>query len=1364
MELLAESEERFSGLEEQGRKSRRRQVEIKSVEGGRRDSRKEEKQGCSFSTRSDVLNSVASSSLTSLCDLELNGTARRRAGEESLVGHGNRKKTTKFNTVDAAEEEVGEVHKYVDDSWRTRYSSKGDAVLVSQKDDSMKENISQRRSGVNYKHENVVQRNNLAQQVNSRENMSHRSSQKVKRISEVQSDDLKNASVLANAKMIEKGKSSASATRQSSGVHHQAASHVELRRTEDKQSKVADFHSINVQNTAYPQRDFQKTTIRGREEQSYLEQNLAKMAHDESIQLDQRAIEQDESTRSTQKLTEVSVVHGSTFVNTSRIDDKRLRGLDARTNLVQDSVQAFREETTQMALLRSSENNFEEGEEKLAMNRNSIQLRRGEGKQIDRRLLQHDELSEVHSSNLEALSLFKGERITGMESKFNSVQSSIPVTKNKGTQVEMNDAYHDQLVMSGFNAKNIVNSTGSWNPSDNIVDPQEYNLHLDLNQVYKETNKQAFLQYNAGVESQMDTNEFDVTRRNSRKISSLQDKQNSKTENKNKTSSAKTSVVLSLEEEMQRSSLTRGSSNSSSMQMASTGSLHGISISQPIFSELNDYAARSDIHQIQHCTNTSASKSDKSSSTHVGKFDGKLDKEIVDLNESGKTLNVSSGIQIREPGRRDMQATSRIENRKETFSTELTQERKVRESKLFFGESSQSKSMLKASENLGGVSSSLDSHTEVDNDSDRDVIHQLTNDAIESSKQFDKYSAFHVDEFVGKMQQEIMTENKSGTVPNVFHGFQTEETVRRESQETVAIDELNESIRYRDGRSTKKGGRLSSSEFGIKGSSDEMWDVQGLSSKETSNAEEPEEDFPTSGAIDLTTPTLTSSKETAITRRSPKSLWSYVIDIIRMSWVLQGHSHSSTLESDKRASSDESLSTEAWFSGHEPDEVRPGDMTQHDERINLLKESTTVKDSVDFFFEEDINEDRLAVTEPNSSVSSGLMKNGLSAKTASLVEAEHKVDAKLSHGIISSVAIVEQEPASKAEAALPSTMDIIESRARGKAKVLKPSSSYPVAMRKIGFSSSITQATDVELMEVAEIREGSNSGLENFEEPSVSADGSALPRITEIEEVDKSGNSIPKFELESFREKLPEFGGIKESEMKRRKFQRNKQVPKEQFDEWEEAFKLENEQKKLDEIFMKEAILEAKKGADTWEVPVGAVLVQSGKIIARGFNMVEELRDSTAHAEMLCIRDASNLLKTWRLAETTLYVTLEPCPMCAGAILQSRIDTVVWGSPNRLLGADGSWVRLFPGDDGGSSNMDPPSQIVGPVHPFHPKIKIRRGVLATECGDVMQQFFKLRRKKDKKPESSPPSCLPISNRPTKFFTKLHNIFSMMFCL
>ncbi|GKA71551.1 tRNA(adenine(34)) deaminase, chloroplastic [Tanacetum coccineum] len=237
-------------------------------------------------------------------------------------------------------------------------------------------------------------------------------------------------------------------------------------------------------------------------------------------------------------------------------------------------------------------------------------------------------------------------------------------------------------------------------------------------------------------------------------------------------------------------------------------------------------------------------------------------------------------------------------------------------------------------------------------------------------------------------------------------------------------------------------------------------------------------------------------------------------------------------------------------------------------------------------------------------------------------------------------------------------------------------------------------------------------------------------------------------------------------ELKKRRLEPKDQVTKHNFDEWEEAYGIEAKQRKIDEMFMTEALLEAKKAADVWEVPVGAVLVKDGKIIARGYNLVEELRDSTAHAEMICIRKASTNLCSWRLLDTTLYVTLEPCPMCAGAILQARIDTVVWGAPNKLLGADGSWVRLFCDGDGGNGSR-PTEMPPAPQHPFHPNMVVRRGVLAAECAEIMHNFFRLRRSKKREPEPvTPLSSITVSHHrhQSSFFSKVQHALKIIFCL
>lgn len=157
----------------------------------------------------------------------------------------------------------------------------------------------------------------------------------------------------------------------------------------------------------------------------------------------------------------------------------------------------------------------------------------------------------------------------------------------------------------------------------------------------------------------------------------------------------------------------------------------------------------------------------------------------------------------------------------------------------------------------------------------------------------------------------------------------------------------------------------------------------------------------------------------------------------------------------------------------------------------------------------------------------------------------------------------------------------------------------------------------------------------------------------------------------------------------------------------------------LDETFMNMALEQAQEAFSKGEVPVGAVLVApSGRVISASHNTTETDHDPTCHAEMSCIRKACAESQGWRLLDCTLYVTLEPCPMCAGAILQSRVGTVVYGASNPLLGADGSWIRMFP-LDGHVDGRNP--------HPFHPDIVVRRGVCAEACASIMQKFFRMRR-------------------------------------
>jgi tRNA(adenine34) deaminase len=151
-----------------------------------------------------------------------------------------------------------------------------------------------------------------------------------------------------------------------------------------------------------------------------------------------------------------------------------------------------------------------------------------------------------------------------------------------------------------------------------------------------------------------------------------------------------------------------------------------------------------------------------------------------------------------------------------------------------------------------------------------------------------------------------------------------------------------------------------------------------------------------------------------------------------------------------------------------------------------------------------------------------------------------------------------------------------------------------------------------------------------------------------------------------------------------------------------------------DERFMLDALKQAWKAFQADEVPIGAVLVKDGKVISRGHNQVELLRDATAHAEMICMTAGEAALENWRLAETTLYCTIEPCTMCAGAMLLTRVPVLVWGAPDIRHGADGSWVDLFERK-----------------HPTH-SMTIRRGVLQNVCAYLMREFFKKRREENEK--------------------------------
>lgn len=160
------------------------------------------------------------------------------------------------------------------------------------------------------------------------------------------------------------------------------------------------------------------------------------------------------------------------------------------------------------------------------------------------------------------------------------------------------------------------------------------------------------------------------------------------------------------------------------------------------------------------------------------------------------------------------------------------------------------------------------------------------------------------------------------------------------------------------------------------------------------------------------------------------------------------------------------------------------------------------------------------------------------------------------------------------------------------------------------------------------------------------------------------------------------------------------------------------DEKKMDERFMREAIRQARKAGALMEVPIGCVIVYEGKIIARGYNRRNTDKNTISHAELNAIRKASKKLGDWRLEGCTMYITLEPCQMCAGAIVQARVSRVVIGSMNPKAGCAGSILNLLE------------------MEQFNHQVEVTRGVLQEECSQMLSGFFKELREIKKRREKS----------------------------
>lgn len=149
--------------------------------------------------------------------------------------------------------------------------------------------------------------------------------------------------------------------------------------------------------------------------------------------------------------------------------------------------------------------------------------------------------------------------------------------------------------------------------------------------------------------------------------------------------------------------------------------------------------------------------------------------------------------------------------------------------------------------------------------------------------------------------------------------------------------------------------------------------------------------------------------------------------------------------------------------------------------------------------------------------------------------------------------------------------------------------------------------------------------------------------------------------------------------------------------------------KNIHQVMMKEALQLAAEAFSREEVPVGAIIILDGEIIARGFNQKEILQDPTAHAEILAIQQACRHLNSWHLDDTAMYVTLEPCPMCAYAIIQARIKRLIFGAHDPKAGAAGSVVNIF------QEKL------------FNHSVEVVGGILVEECGAVLKKFFQAKR-------------------------------------
>jgi tRNA(adenine34) deaminase len=472
-------------------------------------------------------------------------------------------------------------------------------------------------------------------------------------------------------------------------------------------------------------------------------------------------------------------------------------------------------------------------------------------------------------------------------------------------------------------------------------------------------------------------------------------------------------------------------------------------------------------------------------------------------------------------------------------------------------------------------------------------------------------------------EQEVVSETTAGSI--MPSGSSAGQSVKESMLESAArlekastfhvgrfVDELQKGVSDADTTSTKKneksiveGTTRSSSRARMKGPADEMWDVHSTSSQETFKTADKEEGSSANGTTNSAS--QTPKNESALARKVHKSLWAYVADIIRLGWIKHGDSHDSSDKSTKKSSSSNSQSTEDWLSSQEHD--NDGTRKKHKAKDQPLIKSHSGESEPGVASMS--KEDYFNTGTQGLQISETVIEPQLGRSDGDLLARSSKDDLHIPSERIEQ-SDVGESPKRNTRESTPTLVDVTikhlpeHKTATSSGIMTKGSGEINTGKGMLTDSSSVIGcATEA----------GRNGdGADWINDPSGAITPYRHPQTQAITPHESTSTGIlepPALPVGGIRfekniaQEAPEIiktGGT-DAELKRRMFQRNKQVLKETFDEWEEAYQRDAEQRKADELFMREALLEAQRAADIWEVPVGAVLVQNGEIIARGCNL-----------------------------------------------------------------------------------------------------------------------------------------------------------------